>query len=54
MVPNGCLENYFTMKLVKHWNKGPEPGASVLGGFKDLIEQSPGQPGLNLVFDPSL
>lgn len=42
------------MKLVKHWNKGPEPGWSVFGGFRDLIEQSPEQPGLNLVFDPSL
>lgn len=53
MVPTGWLENYFTMKLIKHWNKGPgpEPGGSVFG---DLIEQSCKPSSLNLVFDPSL
>lgn len=42
------------MKLVKHWNGGTEPGGSVLGVFQDLIEQIHEQPGLNLVFGPSL
>lgn len=50
----GCLENYFIMKLVKHWNGGPEPRGSLLGVFQDLIEQIREPPGLNLVFGPSL
>lgn len=34
--------------------RGPRPGGSIFGGFQELIEQSPEQPGLNLVYDCSL
>lgn len=47
----GCLEKYFTVKLLKDWNRGPKPGESAFGGFQDLVEQTSEQPGLNLVFD---
>lgn len=50
-VSSACLEKYFTVKLLKDWNRGPKSGESAFGGFQYLVEQTSEQPGLNLVFD---